>query len=53
MDAFRLCSGAIPNVERIKACLGEHVSELSPTCRVVYERAIKSELEAAPHKGDN
>jgi hypothetical protein len=32
-DAFRLCSDAIPDVARTKACLVKNRSSLSPLCR--------------------
>ena len=35
-DAFRLCSNAIPNVGRTKACLARHRSNLSPLCRAAF-----------------
>jgi len=35
-DAFRLCSDAIPDVERTKACLAKNRSSLSPLCRAAF-----------------
>jgi hypothetical protein len=35
-DAFRLCGDAIPNVERVTACMIRKKSELSPGCRVYF-----------------
>jgi hypothetical protein len=35
-DAFRLCSDAIPDVARTKACLARHRSSLSPLCRAAF-----------------
>jgi hypothetical protein len=32
-DAFQLCSSAMPDVERTKACLAQHRGSLSPACR--------------------
>jgi hypothetical protein len=32
-DAFRLCSDAMPDVERTKACLIKNRQNLSPLCR--------------------
>jgi len=32
-DAFRLCSNAMPDVGRTKACLMQHRGSLSPECR--------------------
>jgi len=35
-DAFRLCSDAMPDVERTKACLAKNRSSLSPLCRAAF-----------------
>jgi hypothetical protein len=35
-DAFRLCSDAMPDVERTKACLARNRSSLSPLCRTAF-----------------
>ena len=35
-DAFRLCGDAIPDVERVTACMIARKSELSPGCRVYF-----------------
>jgi len=35
-DAFRLCGDAIPDVERVTACMIRKKSELSPQCRVYF-----------------
>jgi hypothetical protein len=32
-DAFRLCSNAMPDVARTKACLVQNLRSLSPLCR--------------------
>ena len=37
-DAFRLCSAHIPNVEAITACMRAKKSELSPACKVVFDK---------------
>jgi hypothetical protein len=44
-DAFRLCGDAIPDVDRVTACMIARRGQLSPGCRV-YFRA--SEPVAAP-----
>ena len=36
-DVFRLCSGEIPNVDRIVSCLRRERSQLSAGCRQVFE----------------
>ena len=35
-DAFRLCSDAIPDVDRVTACMIARKSQLSPGCRVYF-----------------
>jgi hypothetical protein len=35
-DAFRLCGDAIPDVDRVTACMIARKSELSPGCRVYF-----------------
>lgn len=37
-DAFRLCGHAIPDQERVKACLIANMSKLSPACRRMFNR---------------
>jgi hypothetical protein len=46
-DAFRLCSSAIPDVDRVTACMISRKSELSPGCRAFF-REPEREAEAAP-----
>ena len=36
-DAMNLCTAFIPDAERIKQCLIQHVNNLSPPCRAVFE----------------
>jgi hypothetical protein len=35
-DAFRLCGDAIPDVDRVTACMIARKSQLSPGCRVFF-----------------
>jgi hypothetical protein len=35
-DAFRLCSDAMPDVGRTKACLAKNRRSLSPLCRAAF-----------------
>jgi hypothetical protein len=35
-DAFRLCGSAIPDVDRVTACMIARKAELSPGCRVYF-----------------
>jgi hypothetical protein len=37
-DAFKLCGQAIPDQERVKACLISNMSKLSPACRRMFQR---------------
>ena len=37
-DAFRLCVAAIPNQSAVIACLRSKRSQLSPTCRQLFDR---------------
>jgi hypothetical protein len=36
-DVFRLCSGEIPNVSRIVACMKVNYSRLSPGCKAAVQ----------------
>jgi hypothetical protein len=36
-DVFRLCGAAIPDVNRIVACLQSNTAQLSGACRAVFE----------------
>lgn len=38
-DAFRLCSDAIPDVEKTKACLARNQTSLSPLCKMAFGSA--------------
>ena len=40
-DVNRLCNDAIPDEEKIKACMKVHRKELSPKCREVFDRNVK------------
>jgi len=37
-DAFRLCNDAIPDEQRVKACLISNRLRLSPPCRRLFQR---------------
>jgi hypothetical protein len=37
-DAFRLCAGYIPDPTRVEHCLRQNKSDLSDTCRLVFEQ---------------
>src|SRR4051794_30718862 len=47
-DAFRLCSSAIPDVDRVTACMVQHKAELSPACRSVMGPGPSPQASAAP-----
>jgi hypothetical protein len=35
-DAFRLCSAAIPDVDRVTVCMIQNQTQLSPGCRAFF-----------------
>jgi len=37
-DAFRLCQYAIPDADRVAACLASNKPNLSPACKIVFSR---------------
>src|SRR5262249_16613351 len=37
-DAFRLCGQFVPDEQRVKACLIQNMSRLSPACRRLFQR---------------
>jgi hypothetical protein len=45
-DAFRLCSNAIPDVGRTKACLARHRNSLSAKCQIAFSGGSKHERSA-------
>ena len=40
-DAFNLCHDYIPDAERVKQCLIQHVNDLSAPCREVFQHGGK------------
>jgi hypothetical protein len=38
-DAIRLCASDIPNTTRIISCLARQKAQVSPRCRVFFDRA--------------
>ena len=40
-DAFTVCSDAIPDRDRVAACLARNINRISPACRVVMARYPK------------
>lgn len=43
-DAFRFCSGQIPDVAKIEACLKTNVVKLTPACRAEFQPGEKTKL---------
>lgn len=41
IDAFNVCGHAIPDRERVAACLAQNIRKLSPACRTVMLRYNK------------
>lgn len=39
-DAFRLCSGEIPNIPAITACMRRQKAALSPACKAVFDKNL-------------
>lgn len=39
-DAYRLCSSAIPDRDRIIACMATKRSQLSPACQVMFDAVV-------------
>jgi hypothetical protein len=37
-DAFAICGHAIPDRERVAACLGQNIHRISVACRTVMQR---------------
>lgn len=40
-DVFRLCGEAVPDEQRIIACLYERRAQLSPQCRTVFNKSTR------------
>ncbi len=40
-DVNKLCADAIPNEEKIKACMQVHHAQLSPKCRSIFDGDTK------------
>ena len=41
-DAFNICGHAIPDRDRVAACLGQNMNRISVACRTVMQRYSKS-----------
>src|ERR1700760_3729441 len=44
-DVWRLCGEAIPDVDRIVACLRANAPQLSPSCRAVFDTGNRAERD--------
>lgn len=40
-DAFNVCGDAIPDRDRVAACLAKNIKRISPACRTVMARYSK------------
>lgn len=40
-DAFSVCGEAIPDRDRVAACLAKNIKRISPACRMVMNRHSK------------
>ena len=50
-DAFRLCSDAMPDAERTKACLVKNRRDLSPLCRTAMPGGATHPRRRRHHHG--
>ena len=50
-DVWRLCGAAIPDVDRIVACLRANTPQLSPGCRAVFETGNRSDQRETRQRG--
>ena len=41
-DAFRLCQNAMPDEQRVKACLITNMRKLSPACHAMFQRGQRA-----------
>jgi hypothetical protein len=52
-DVFRLCGEQIPDSNRIVACLRQNTSQLSRSCRAVFDANASMQPQAAPRSRDS
>jgi len=43
-DAFRLCSGYIPDAAGVEHCLRQNMTDLSAACRSVFEQGAVTQV---------
>lgn len=46
-DAFTICSHAIPDRERVGACLAQNINRISSPCRTVMQRYSRTPAPTA------
>ncbi len=51
-DVFRLCSAAMPDVNRIVACLRQNTPQLSGGCRAVFDSSASVPQPTLPKPRD-
>jgi hypothetical protein len=51
-DVFRLCGAAMPDVNRIVACLRQNTPQLSNPCRAVFDSSASMPQQIAPKPRD-
>ena len=47
-DAERLCGQYVPDIDRITACMKQNRRNLSPRCRIFFERVGKGRQPGGP-----
>jgi hypothetical protein len=52
-DVFRLCGAAMPDVNRIVACLRQNTPQLSGACRAVFDSSASAPQPIVPGPRDN
>ena len=40
-DAMKFCKDFVPDEDKIAACMGQHRSQLSVNCGIVYDKGLK------------
>jgi hypothetical protein len=43
-DAFQFCSAAIPDVDKVTACLKENLPRLSPACQGEFQQGGRTKI---------
>ena len=52
-DVFRLCGAAMPDVNRIVACLRQNTPQLSGACRAVFDSSASAPQPIVPAPRDS